>query len=341
MRAAFTARLFTAVFLLIAVPVAAQSQGPTPTVAQGSGVVEGQVLNGTLGNVPVVGLSVSLWALDAQQQSILQQGVTNADGRFRFQGLDTQAHSYQVQATYGGIDHWSAVLAFSPGQDLLAAPMAVYESTTSAAGISVARMHLIVELSQGTLVVQEMQIVGNEGTQTYVGAGGQGQVLQFPLPEGAAQVELPEELVACCIVGTADGFAYTRPVFPGSQEFFFSYELAYTSSRYTLAKNLSYPVSHLDVLVGDQRVAVTGPGLVVEEPVVLQDRTYQHLTAENLSADQALALHFANLPLASRPSEASRTVSPLLVRAVIGLGTLGIILALAYPFFKKRTSEGS
>jgi hypothetical protein len=34
-------------------------------------------------------------------------------------------------------------------------------------------------------------------------------------------------------------------------------------------------------------------------------------------------------------------VSPLLVRAVIGLGTLATILALGYPFVRKREGDES
>ena len=342
MRAARAILLFALAFVLLSAPVAAESQGPERSQTQSSGVIEGQVVNASSGNVPVAGLSVTLWALDAQAQSVLQNGVTNADGRFRFEGLDTQTHSYQVQAQYGGIDHWSAVLAFSEGQNSLAASVSVYDSTTSPAGLVVERAHLIVDVQEGTLDVQEVQILVNEGTQTYIGSAGEGgETLRFPLPAGAAELQVPEELVTCCIKATAEGFAYTKPVLPGAKEFFFSYQVAYQSATYTLAKNLAYPVRHIDVLVADNGVKVTAPGLVAQEPVQLQDRQYQHLSGETLPAGQTLALHFAVLPQPTAASEPGRTASPLLVRAVIGLGTLATILVLAYPFFRKRAGEGS
>jgi 5-hydroxyisourate hydrolase-like protein (transthyretin family) len=341
MRMAGAGRLLAILFLLLSAPVAVHAQGTERSGVQGPGVIEGQVVNASSGQVPEAGLPVNLWALDAQQQSIMQNGVTDADGRFRFEGLDVQAYSYQVQAQYRGIDHWSAVLAFSEGQNLLSVLVPVYDTTTSEADLSVERAHLIVDFWNGNLEVQELQILVNEGTQTYVGSGEGRETLRFPLPPGATGLQMSDELVACCIVGTAEGFAYTQPVLPGASEFFFSYELAYQSATYTLAKNLAYPVQHLDVLVADNGLKVTVPGLVAQEPILLQDRSYLHLTGEALSAGQTLALHFASLPLPAQARESGGSTSPLLVRAVIGLGTLATILALAYPFFSKRAGEAS
>lgn len=310
--------------------------------SQNSGVIEGQVLNGTSDGVPLEGVPVTLWAIAAEEQSILLQQTTDAEGRFRFEDLDTEALSYQLQATYQQISYWSDALTFSPDESLLAAPLTVYETTESEADLLVERAHLIIDPQPGTLQVQELQIFVNDGNQTYVGSGAEGgETLRFVLPSGAAEVQMSEALMACCIVETTDGFAYTRPILPGAREFYFVYEVAFQSPSYTLSKGLTYPVSHLDVLVADKGLQVTGPGLTAQEPVSLQGETYLHLSAEGLSQGDTLTLNLTGLPLDTGSSELPRIVSPMLVRAVIGVGTLLVILTLAYPLFKKREGESS
>ncbi len=310
--------------------------------AQGSGVIEGQVINGTSDGVPLEGVPVTLWAITAEEQSILLQQTTDAEGWFRFEDLDVEGLTYQLQATYQQISYWSDALTFSPDESLLSAPLTVYETTTSVADLLVERAHLIIDPQPGTLQVQELQIIVNGGNQTYVGSsGGDGQTLQFALPLGAAEVQLSEALMACCIVETAEGFAYTRPILPGTREFYFVYELAFQSPSYTLSKGLTYPVHYLDVFVADKGLEVTGPGLTAQEPVALQGQTYLRLSAEGLSQGDTLTLNLAGLPVAAGSSEPSKPVSPTLVRAIIGVGTLLVILALAYPLFEKREGEAS
>jgi len=285
---------------------------------------------------------VTLWTVDAQEQKVLLEETTNGEGRFRFQGLDREAYSYQLQVVYQGVSYWSDVVAFSQGEDLLSVPVTVYETTTSDADLWVERAHLILDFRTGTIRVQELQIFFNGGNRTYVGSGdASAHTTHFSLPQGAAELQLTEGLMACCIERTEGGFAYTRPILPGQKEFFFSYELPYRSADYTLSKEIPYPIRYLNVLIADIGVEVTGPGLIAQEPVSLQERRYQHLSAQDLSPGDDLTLHLASLPLGSRPSEPSTAGSTVLVRVVIGLGTLAALLVLGYPFLKKRRGEES
>jgi 5-hydroxyisourate hydrolase-like protein (transthyretin family) len=328
------ARLFTLVLLLASTTIVVWSQS--------SGVIEGQVLNGTVDEESVQGVPVTLWAVAAEEQTILLQQTTDAEGRFRFEDLDTKAYSYQLQATYQGVSYWSDTLTFPADQTLLSVPITVYETTESEAEVLLERAHLIIDPRPGVIQVQELQFFVNNGNRTYIGAGGEGgQTLQFALPVGAAQVQLTEALMACCIEETTEGFAYTLPVLPGVEEFLFGYELAFQSTNYTLRKELSYPVHYLDVFVTDTGVEVTGPRLTALEPISLQGQTYLHLSAGGLSKGDTLELNLAGLPLGPRSDAPGSTISPVVARAVMGVGTLLVILALAYPFFQKREGEAS
>jgi 5-hydroxyisourate hydrolase-like protein (transthyretin family) len=305
-------------------------------------VVEGQVLNATAGAVPIAGVPVTLWAIADQEQSVVQRVTTGAEGQFRIQVEDAQAYSYQVQATFEGVSYWSQALTFAADRSLLSLPVTVYETTASEADLFVERAHWILDARSGSIQVQELLFITNGGTRTYVGSGGESaETLQFIVPVDAIELQLTEALMACCIVETAHGFAYTRPVLPGTREFFFSYQLTYPSSSYTLSKPLPYPVRHLDVFFRDNGVGVTGAGLTTAEPVVLQDQTYLHLSAEHLSRNQTLVLSLTSLPVGTPADTSRRALSATMVRAVIGVGTLVVILALTYPLLRRPAGEAS
>jgi len=231
------------------------------------------------------------------------------------------------------------VATFSEGEDTLSIPVTVYDTTTDDADLWVEKAHLILDFQAGTILLQEVQILLNNGNKTYVSPGGEGgETIHFPLPQGAANLQLMKGMMACCVAQTEKGFAYTRPVFPGVQEFFFSYELPYQSPSYTLSKEIAYPTSSLDVLVADVGVEVTAPGLTAQEPLSLQGRRYLHLTGQGLTPADGLTLVFNNLPVETRPAEPATTASApgVLAKVVMGLGTVAVLLALAYPFLKRR-----
>ncbi len=315
----------------------------TGTRAQGAGVIEGQVLNATLDGVPVPEMPVTLWMLDGQVQKAMLEETADEEGRVRFQGLDTQGYSYQLQVEHQGVSYWSDVVAFSQGQNLLSVPLTVYEATASDAYLSVERAHLILDFQPRSILVQEVQILRNSGDRTYIGSRGNkgGVTIRFPLPQGAVELQWMEEWMASSVVQTESGFAYTEPILPGIQEFFFSYKLIYQSTRYTFSREITYPIRYLDVVVADAGVRVTGSGLIAQEPLSLQGRRYLHLTGQSLAPADRLTLSLDNLPLETGPTEPSTTPPGVFARVVMVLGTLAVLLALGYPFLKPhREKEG-
>jgi hypothetical protein len=309
----------------------------TEARSQSTGTVEGQVLNMTLGGVPVVQAPVILWTVDAEGEEDLLRGTTDDAGLVRFDNLDPVAHSYRLEVQHQGVSYWSEVVAFPEGEALLSLFVAVYDSTDSDEDLWIERAHVILEARPGMLSLQEMQIFVNAGAKTYSGSDAAGgHTLHFSLPEGAAQLQLSDDLMACCIAQAEGGFAYTMPVLPGQKEFFFSYQVPYRSTIYTVSKRILYPVRSLDVLVADTGVEVTGPGLIVGAPLTIRDQTYLHLTAQDVAAGADLTLQLGRLPLEGGLPAAQTPASPMLARAVVGVGTLAVLLVLAYPFFKHR-----
>jgi hypothetical protein len=177
----------------------------------------------------------------------------------------------------------------------------------------------------------------------YVGASGEegSATVSFPLPEGASELQLVEGLRECCVVETGEGFASIRPLLPGSTQLVFSYQLRHESSTYDLSRDIPYPVGSLDVLITDVGAEVTAPGLTLSEPLSLQGKNYLHLTAQNLTPADDVVLRFANLPTEAvpEPPASPATIPSLLVWSVLGVITLGVFLALTYPFLESSRGE--
>lgn len=309
--------------------------------AQGEGMIESQVFNGTLDGVPLEEVPVTLWISRGEEDESSLHVTTDEEGRFRFQGLDTEGYTYQLEVEYQGVRYESDRVAFPRGENLLSMPLTVYDSTTSDADLWIERAHLILDFEPGVILLQEVQIFLNAGNRTYVGSTGEtgGATLHFPLPEGASGLQLMEGLMACCVVETERGFASNRPIFPGPKQFVFTYELGYQSATYALSKEIPYPIGSLDLLVADVGVEITAPGLTAQEPLSLQDRRYLHLTGQNLTRADGLTLHLTNLPLETGLAEPSATGPGVFGRLVMGLGTSAVLLALGYPFLKTRQGE--
>jgi hypothetical protein len=316
---------------------------PSTVEAQGSGAIEGQVFDGSSDGGPLEGLPVTLWAFADQEPKSSFQTTTDEEGRFRFEGLDTEGYTYQFEVEYAGVQYGSKVVAFPEGEDLISIPFTVYESTTSDEDLSLERAHIIINFEPGAIQVQEVQILRNAGNRTYIGpTGEEGEAtVQFSLPQGASGTQLLEGFMECCVVETDAGFATTRPVFPGSKQFVFTYQLLYESTVYDLSREIAYPTRSLDVLVADVGVEVTAPGLARDEPLSLQDGNYLHLTAQDLTPADSIVLDLSNLPLDTQapPPASAQTASPLLTWGVLGLLGLGAFIALAYPFSRRGREE--
>lgn len=327
--------VIAAIILLLVTTTGAWAQGP--------GVVEGQVLNGSADSAPVAGLPVTLWIYTTEETEDSLKTITDSEGRFRFEDIATEGRAYTLEAQYQGVTYESEVVAFAQGDNVLSQSLIVYEPTTSSELISVERGHLIVVLQPGTIYVQEVQVFSNAGSMAYVGASGEegSTTLSFPLPEDASELQLVEGLRECCVVETGEGFASTRPLLPGSTQLVFSYQLRHDSSTYDFLREIAYPVTSLDVLITDVGAEVTAPGLTPAEPLSLQGKDYLHLTAENLTPADDVVLRFTNLPTGAMPEPpTSPTAMPsLLVWSVLGAIALVVFLALAYPFLESSREE--
>jgi hypothetical protein len=145
-----------------------------PVLAQGEGIIEGQVTNGTVGAPAesVVGLEVTLYEVVGGSPVLLDTTTSDADGWFRFEGLATHPDlSYRFRLEYEGIVY-GAESGFPADETVLRVAATVFETTTSDSRIVVERQHVIVDFVDGDAVFQELYVFNNRGDKIYVGEEG-------------------------------------------------------------------------------------------------------------------------------------------------------------------------
>jgi hypothetical protein len=270
----------------------------TPAVAaqaQGSGVIEGRVVNGTAGADPVeAGLPVTLVAYEANQEVATFESATDAEGGYRFEDLDTNPElEYWLEVEYLDVLYSSqAPYQFDAGQPVLETTLTVYETTEDDSAIRVDSVHVIAESFEQVLRISEIHLFGNTGDRTYVGSGG--QTVFVPLPEGAVGISMQEGMSENVFVEVEGGLQSMEPVWPGSETSlaFFSYHIMVTGDEVPVERTFAYPVGSLSVLVAQPGLSMTSEQLVDQGLELFQDRQYQFHTALDVAEDTPILLEF-------------------------------------------------
>jgi hypothetical protein len=282
------------VFLALLLPGTVQAQ-------DGDGVIEGRVVNGTEGGGSVEGLEVTLESYVDGTQASVATAVTDAEGRFVFEGLATDPENdYRALVSYQETDYESDWVSFPEGESQVSLEVTVYETTTSDEAISVLAAHTVVNVDQGTLVIKEYFAFVNEGDRTYIGAmevaEGKRATLSFNLPEGASQLQLGEGLMQCCVYGIDGGFVDTMPFLPGSRQVAYVYVVTYDSDTYTFTRGVSYPTRSYDLLVRGEDISIDSNRLSPAETLDIQGTLYAHSAGENLDRGEQVVALISGLP---------------------------------------------
>ena len=313
---------------------------PSSLVAQGQGIIEGQVINATEGAPPesVVGLEVTLYEAVGDSRQPTSTTTSDPQGRFRFEGLNTGTeHTYTFQLEYQGVVYGTET-TFPSRDTVLHVVVTIHETTASDRAIVVDRHHIIADFSGGALLIQEMCIFHNTSDTIYVGDGA--TTLRFSLPLDGESLTIETEDMESNFVQTDGGFASVRPLLPGQSEVSYSYSVPYDGTRLALSRMVHYPTASIDVMVAHAGVQVDSTQLMYRGLSGGGERAYLQFSAEDLAADTELELHVAGVPEA----EAGRTVpAPSLSLALqeaapiiaLGMALLGALL----PFAQQRLGQ--
>jgi hypothetical protein len=324
--------------------------------AQGPGVIEGEVTNGTAGSAAVGAmLPVFLHVYDGGVEVDTLETATDADGRFLFDGLATDPElEYWPEVLYLGVPYSTAEpIQFDGEQLTLSTTVDIYETTDDDGTVRLDSVHMIAESFGEVLRISEIHLFGNTGDRTYVGGSDdQGTTVFIPLPEEAVGLAFDEQGAEERFIEVPGGLMDTGPVPPGTETSlaFFSYHLMVTGEEIPVERTFAYPVTVLNILVAQPGLALSSEQLQSRGPQSFQGREYEFYGTQGLAAGAPLMLEFmplAEAPVATGDSEAPASSGPvvrgassrgsqgLLLWIGFGLAALAVIGAVVYPLFSQ------
>lgn len=335
------ASLALAMLFLLAAALNGAAQTPTAL-----GTLSGFIINGTKGGTLPADLTVTLQGFKGTELIPPRATVADADGRFQFSGLETGAdYSYVVYTEYLGIQYGTDALKFEADQNQLEANLFIYETTTSDEAISISRMHFIITVSEGVLVVDEVQSFSNGGDRTYIGAepaeGARRTTVRFAPPPQAQDVQVDEGANMGRFVQTADGYADTLPVVPGKStlQVILSYVIPYDSAATLLTTTFLYPTRAVNVFLSDSGVEMSSPQMILMGPMSTGAQAYIGYVGQNFAKGDTLTLEFKGAATTSgtttTPATGGMSAAGYFLIAG-GLVLLLVGLAVAYSATRRR-----
>ncbi|MFQ5617018.1 MAG: c-type cytochrome, partial [Anaerolineales bacterium] len=222
------------------------------------GSITGQVVNASGVELPS-DLGVTLHGYDQFQEVITATTGIDSDGLFNFDGVEMPlGRAFIVTVDYQQNLFTSDVAVVQEGEDTFYMPVSVYESTTGTSGLVIERLHILFELvSPEILRVAELIIISNT-TGRVVIAPEEGQpVLEFVLPDGAANLQFQEGTLGEQFIQMASGFGDLRSIAPGESQhqILFSFDMPYNRSL-ELAQPVDLPVRAVIVLAPDNGIKI-------------------------------------------------------------------------------------
>lgn len=291
-----------AVMMSLAIVPHATFAQATGIIAQAGGIIEGTVVNGTAGGGSVAGVPLSLKTLRGNQETAQRLGAADAQGRFRFEGLDTSsALRYVVAAGYQNVTYNSLSIDLSQGPASIS--LKVYETTTSDAQLSVnlAQVEILdVDGANGVVAVFESLTFLNAGDRTYVGDlftnPQNGGTVKFPLPGNAFDPVPGHGFVPDGAVVTPGGLAAKTPVQPGEQRFVLAYGIPYSDTAAAFDVTFAYKVQTVGVLMPPDFGAIASGDLSDLGRVDRNGKAFNLLARLNVDPGTLLRIEMSALP---------------------------------------------
>jgi hypothetical protein len=271
-----------------------------PVRAQDTGVIEGQVVNGTQGGAEIgAGIAINLHIFDASLEEQILSTETDADGRFHFDGLDTTSTlQYWVEAIYLNVAYGSEdLLEFADGQTVLETTVTVYETTEDDAGVQLDLVHIFAESFGEVLRISETHLFGSTEDRTYIGgenADGRRETVFVPVPADAVGFALGEGVAEDRFATVDGGLIDSEPVQPGTlmSEVSFSYHLMADTAPIVLERSFAYPVTALTVLVAQPGLSLASEQLESMGTQLIQDSQYEIFTGQSIDPGMPVVFEF-------------------------------------------------
>jgi hypothetical protein len=233
--------------------------------AQGKGIVNGRVVNGTDPSLIPAKVDVDAVALGGGM-SVLKSATTDSSGGFRLEGLPVD-QPIMIQTNYKSANYHGIVTFDASGRAEV--DLRVFEPTRSAKGIRVEGVQMAFRLSGDRLQSLETITFRNETNppRTFVSEDGTLRFSKAPglLEPPSLDVTGPGSSMPLTQspLESADGSSYYSlyPLRPGATTFEIQQILPYADRKYEYRKRFYQDVESYQLGVIPQDMAVSGPGL--------------------------------------------------------------------------------
>jgi mono/diheme cytochrome c family protein len=312
---------------------AAESPDEAPSEeTAGTGVVEGQIVNGSPGGEVPPDLTVQLSGVTLDESGQIVEFLSRTaspdqDGVFRFEDVDlslTQS-AYVVTVVYDGVEFSNGAM-IEPGSASLDLPITIYEHTSDPSVITVDALHFVITEHPDALVVLQVYVFSNHSDQAFVSpepvSGGRRGSVSFSLPLDAYNVSFQDGQLGGRYVVVGQSIYDTEQVLPGSRSHsvIATYFVPYNGSE-EIELPIVYPTDQVNVLVYESahvRSDVLAPAGVE----VIDDQAYNKYLAQDLAAGDTLSFRIQGAGLAGN-------LAPILAAAG---GALAVLLAVGAGF---------
>ncbi len=236
-----------------------------PAYAQGSGVIEGKLTNGTDASIIAGGTMIEVIGLGGRM-SIIASATADPDGRFRIDALPA-SEPLIVRANYKGVNYHGQANFDKSGKSYV--EIEVFEPTTSMRDIRVEDFRITFQLLDDRLLAVESVTLNNTTApaRTCLNREGNFRVTKLPGILEVPQLRITAPGSSMPLVQpaleSADGRYYYSlyPLRPGVTTFEVRQLLPYKDGSYTYAKRFYHGVDSIDVVVIPQDMDLSGKEL--------------------------------------------------------------------------------
>jgi hypothetical protein len=301
----------------------AEAQDPAETAWRVSGRV---VRPAGEDAVPVRGAWVVLHRVGRDRAAPLDSTRTSPGGAyaFRYRRTGSPEAIYFVSAEYAGIAYFTPPLRDTvvEGED---AEITVFDTTSAPIPLAVRGRHLVIGAPavDGSREVLEVYELSNDTSIARISPDDERPSWTAPLPAGAREVRGEGgELGAGALRAAPGRVEVIAPFAPGLKQVSFRYTLP--ASGFPLELPVGDGADVLEVLVEDSTTAVGGAGLVEQDPVSTEGRTFRRFLADDVAPG-------AVVRVVTRDAPRRRAAAVYAAAAALAVGVAALIaLAVAY-----------
>ena len=289
------------------------------------GEITGVVLDASDENQPVADIDVDVVLYAGADTPKQATAKTDEKGELKFADLPIRkVTAFRLEADYDGLRYSSGWAILASDRQEAKVQLHVRHSTEDDSSISVARLHIMVDVRDGALVINEVVMAMNTGKMTVVSNDDSRGTFRISLPAGVDKASLGGEFKEDNSAVVGKNAVYSQEFRPGMKQFILQYVVPVEKAPMTFTRVLDYDTSTVDLFFPDiTYTMVSNKDFDTQSRMKRRGNPYFHLSAKERKAGGTVS---AEITLPMPPGNAYRR--PALAIASIVVAVFVISLAL-------------